>query len=210
MSLMVSATRRGAVLALGRWIAMAIIAGLLTGALTLAGQAVLPAEANRLANSGAIWVTVAFVVGTRTPTDPIAALAGLVTLLAALAGYFVAAAVAGAGVSVSVVAIWAGTALVGGPLFGVAGRWWATASDRRAALAVAALGGVYVAEGVWTLLVVPHMVLAGWVSIGVGIVLVLILPRDGRTRKLALALLPVLALVGTLGFAAIDRVLTSR
>lgn len=209
MSRMVNATPSSAVHAHGRWIVMASIAGLLTGALTLAGQGVLPGEANRLANSGAIWVTVAFLVGTRTHTDTTAALAGLVTLLAALVGYFAAAAAAGAGVSVSTVAIWTGTALVGGPVFGVAGRWWAMGTDRKAALSVAALGGVYVAEGLWTLLMVPHMMLAGWVSVGVGIVLVLLLPRDGRTRVRALVLLPALTLVGVLGFAAIDRVFSS-
>jgi hypothetical protein len=190
----------------GRWVAAALLLGLGVGVVTLAGQAVLPVELNRLANSGAIWVTVAFVAGMLAPSDRTAALAGLVTLLAALAGYFGAAAASHAGVSTSTVAIWTGTALVGGPSFGIAGRWWATASGWRPALAAAALGGVYVAEGAWTLLVVPHMALAGWVSVGAGIIVALALPRDARTRVRAFALLPVLALVGLVGYAAIDRV----
>ena len=57
----------------GRWLVTALAVGLVTGALTLAGQAVLPTEANRLANSGAIWVSVAFALGWRMPTDATAA-----------------------------------------------------------------------------------------------------------------------------------------
>src|SRR5690606_8659736 len=52
------------------WAVTSVIVGLLTGVATLAGQAVLPIEANRLANSGAIWVTVAFAVGWITPSGP--------------------------------------------------------------------------------------------------------------------------------------------
>src|SRR4029078_3511740 len=68
--------------------AVAVAAGAVTGALTLVGQAVLPTEANRLANSGAIWVTVAFAVGWRTPSNATAAVAGLLALLAAVVGSF--------------------------------------------------------------------------------------------------------------------------
>ena len=70
----------------GRWLLVAVAVGLLTGVLTLAGQAVLPTEANRLANSGAIWVTVAFALGWRMPNDTTAAVAGLLALIGALAG----------------------------------------------------------------------------------------------------------------------------
>ena len=107
----------------GGWLLVAVAVGLLTGVLTLAGQAVLPTEANRLANSGAIWVTVAFALGWRMPNDTTAAVAGLLALIGALAGYFVAASFAQAGISTSTVAIWVGVAVLGGPVFGVAGRW---------------------------------------------------------------------------------------
>jgi hypothetical protein len=66
---------------------VAVVVGLLTGALTLAGQAVLPEEWNRLANSGAIWVAVAFFVGSLSRSDREALALGTVTLLAALLGY---------------------------------------------------------------------------------------------------------------------------
>jgi hypothetical protein len=188
---------------------MSMVVGLLAGAATLAGQAVLPIEANRLANSGAIWVSVAFAMGWRTPSVPSAALAGLLTLLAALLGYFAAAAFAHAGISASTVAIWVGVALVGGPVFGVAGRWRATGSGREATMGVALLGAVYVAEGVATLWSVPHVALAGWGSVVVGSVLTLLLPRDRDSRLAACALLAPLAGLGAVGYMLIDVVFRS-
>lgn len=191
------------------WVLTSVIVGLFAGAATLAAQAVLPIEANRLANSGAIWVTVAFAVGWLTPSGPSAAFAGLLTLLAALAGYFAAAAVAQAGISASTVAIWVGVAIVGGPVFGMAGRWRATGSGRHAAVGVALLGAVYVAEGVATLWSVPHMVLAGWVSVLVGIAITALLPRDRDARLAASVLLVPFAAFGVAGYAAIDLVFRS-
>jgi hypothetical protein len=200
------------------WLITAITVGLITGALTLGGQAVLPTEANRLANSGAIWVTVAFAVGWRSPSDLTAAAAGLVTLVAALVGYFVTAAVAGAGVSTSTVAIWVGVALVGGPVFGVAGRWRGArdgdpnadlrpaGADWRPTVAVAALGAVYLAEGLWTLWTIPHMALAGWLSLLVGVVLTLLLARGRRMLVRSAALLVPLTALGVACFVAIDAV----
>jgi hypothetical protein len=66
------------------------------------------------------------------------------------------------------------------------------------------LGGVYLAEGVWTLWSVPHMALAGWASLVVGCLITLLLPggREMRTGACLLAL--PLALVGVAGYAAID------
>ena len=188
---------------------MAVVAGLATGALTLAGQAVLPTEANRLANSGAIWVSVAFAVGWRAPSDGMAALAGLMALVAALVGYFVTAAIAQAGVSASTVAIWVAVALIGGPVFGIAGRWRATAPGWRAAIAVAALGAVYLSEGLWTLWGIPHMALAGWASVVVGCLITLLLASDRDTRTRACLLLVPLTALGLAGYGAIDLVFRS-
>ncbi|MET0773539.1 MAG: DUF6518 family protein [Candidatus Limnocylindrales bacterium] len=192
-----------------RWLAVAVVAGLATGALTLAGQAVLPTEANRLANSGAIWVSVAFAVGWRAPSDAMAALAGLMALVAALVGYFVTAAIAQAGVSASTVAIWVAVALIGGPVFGIAGRWRATAPGWRAAIAVAALGAVYLSEGLWTLWGIPHMALAGWASVVVGCLITLLLASDRDTRTRACLLLVPLTALGLAGYGAIDLVFRS-
>jgi hypothetical protein len=68
---------------------------------------------------------------------------------------------------------------------------------------------VYVAEGVTTLWSVPHMALAGWSSVVVGIVLTLLLPRDHDSRLAACALLAPLAGLGAVGYMLIDVVFRS-
>jgi hypothetical protein len=103
---------------------LVLVVGLSTGGLTLLGQAVLDGDWNRLANSGAIWVTVAFAVGALMLSDREAAVAGTSVLLLALVGYQLAASVSHASLGGSAFVIWSGTALVGGPVFGLAGRRW--------------------------------------------------------------------------------------
>jgi hypothetical protein len=139
-----------------------------------------------------------------------AAVAGTVTLLLAVVGYYAAAGFAGAGVSISAVMIWGGTAVVGGPVFGAAGWAWRQGDGRWPAIAAALLGAVYLAEGAFTLVVVPAMAAAGWAEVVAGIVLAVVLPRDGQARRLALAALVPLALVGLAGFALIDQVFKMR
>lgn len=190
--------------------AIPVVAGLLTGVLTLALQAVLPEALNRLANSGAIWVTVAFAVGAIATSWRTAALAGTVTLLLAVAGYYAAAAVAGAGISTGSLLIWGGTAIVGGPVFGAAGWTWRTRRDRADALAAALLGGVYLAEGVYTLLLVPAMAAAGVVEVVIGLGLAAALPRSRAHRSTALLLLVPLTIVGLAGFWLIDQLFLAR
>lgn len=187
-----------------------VVAGIATGVLTLALQALLPEALNRLANSGAIWVTVAFAVGTLMRDWRSAAVAGTVTLLLAVAGYYAAAAMAGAGVSTGALAIWGGTAVVGGPVFGTAGWAWHARRDRTEAVAAALLGGVYLAEGAYTLLVVPAMAPAGVVEVVAGVTIAGLLPRSRHTRLLALALLIPLAAAGTAGYWVIDQLFLAR
>jgi hypothetical protein len=88
------------------------------------GQAVLDADSNRLANSGAIWVSVAFGIRTVMASDREAVVAGLGTLLLAVVGYQLAALIANASLGGSAIVIWSGTAVVGGPMFGLVGRRW--------------------------------------------------------------------------------------
>ncbi len=98
-------------------------------------------------------MTGAFLVGSLMPSDRGAAAAGLGTLIGAVASYYlVAQVVAGAGVSASSLAIWLGTAVVGGPVFGIAGHWWRGIRQPQRLLGVALLTGVYVEEGASTVI----------------------------------------------------------
>ena len=155
-------------------------------------------------------MTVAFLVGSTMGTFRWAAMAGMLTLLFAVGGYYAAAAAAGAGVSTSSLVIWGGTAIVGGPVFGGAGHAWRSATGRVRALAAALLGAVFLAEGLFTLAVVPEMAPAGWVEVVAGLVLVIVLPRSGRERAIGLVAIIPLALVGLAGFALIEQLFMMR
>jgi hypothetical protein len=179
--------------------------GLAAGLLTLLGQAVLDDDWNRLANSGAVWLTVAFGVGAAMVSDRQAAVAGLGSLLMALLGYQLAASVAQAPMSTSAVLIWSATAIVGGPVFGLSGRRWRSDRGRGRLLAMALLGAVYVAEGANTLLSIPELANAGWAEVIVGVGVPVVLGRDRAERLGALGLLVPLALLGVLVYQAIDR-----
>ncbi len=179
--------------------------GLATGVLTLVGQAVLDGDAHRLANSGAVWLTAAFVTGAFMGSSRGAVLAGVGTLLVALLGYQVAATIAAVGVSVPGLLIWSATALVGGPVFGLAGHRWRTGTGQARALAIALLGAAFVAEGAYTLGSIGRLAGAGWTEVAVGLGLCLLLARDRRERAAAILMLAPLSIAGYLAIAAISR-----
>ena len=143
--------------------------GLLVGVATFFGQGVMPGQWNTLVNSGAIWLMAPFFVGARVRSRRLAAVLGTAVLLATVAGYYVAAGLAGAPMSMWMTAFWLGVALVAGPLFGVAGRWWH--DERRAfrVTGVALLGGVLVAEGLYLMLVLQYF-WSGGVMLAAGLI----------------------------------------
>ena len=185
------------------------LAGLLLGGATLAGQSVFPGDWNRLANSGAIWLLFASLVGSQMPTDRWAIVAGVGVLVGAVIGYYVAAVLAGAGAGARIMAIWIGTALIGGPVYGLAGRWWRVGPESRRVLAIGLMGGILAAEGVSTVMRIPDMATVGWVEFVAGIALTLALGRSMRERLLGLAVVPVIVLAGVLAYAILDRVISA-
>jgi hypothetical protein len=168
-------------------------AGILTGLATLIGQGILPGQWNTLVNSGAVWLVPVFFVGSRMPSRAWAATAGAVTLLVTVATYYASAAFTGAPISPRAVALWAVVALVAGPLYGLAGRWWH--DDRRAfrVSGVALLGGVLVAEGLYIVLVLRYH-WSGWAMVLAGVLAAILLAkRADRLRTLAALPLPAIA-----------------
>jgi uncharacterized protein DUF6518 len=168
-------------------------AGILTGLATLIGQGIMPGQWNTLVNSGAIWLVPVFLVGSRMPSRTWAAVAGAGTLLATVATYYGSAALTGAPISLRMVAFWAAVALVAGPLYGCAGRWW---HDDRRSLRVsglALLGGVLVAEGLYLVLVLQYY-WSGWTMVLAGILAAILLAqRNDRLRTLVALPLPAMA-----------------
>jgi hypothetical protein len=133
-------------------VVLAAVCGLAVGALTFVAQGLLPGTLNHFANSGAVWLAPAFFIAALMPGWKGAALVSTEMLLGEVLGYYgLAALVLGTGFGFFV-ALWTGTALVGGPLAGVAGFWWRHARFAWRVVAVAFLGGVFIAEGIFLLL----------------------------------------------------------
>jgi hypothetical protein len=206
---------------------VAIGLGLVIGVLTLIGQGHLPGAWQHLANTGGPWLVGAFFIGAFMPSQRLAATAGLATPFGCLLGYYVAAHVfVDASADPGTVVFWIGVALVGGPLFGLAGHWWRDAGADaswwrdapawgqrwgrwRRAVGAGMLGAVIVAEGLFLLQVVPaEDRAAGWAEIAVGLIVPLLLGRSTRDRLLGLAALLPALLLGLVGFALIVLVYT--
>jgi uncharacterized protein DUF6518 len=174
-------------------ISLALVVGTLTGLATLIGQGIMPGQWNTLVNSGAIWLVPVFFVGARMPSRAWAAVAGAVTLLATVVAYYGSAALAGAPISLRMVAFWALVALVAGPLYGVAGQWRHDDRPARRVIGVALLGGVLVAEGLYIVLVLGYY-WAGWTMVLTGVLAAtLMAQRNDRLRTLLALPLPAFA-----------------
>jgi len=142
-----STARSGAPVAPALVLAAALAIGLAWGAATSGLQTLLPSSG--LANAVGPWVAAAFAVGALSRRPGVAMVAGVLACAGEVGGYYLVSAARGFGVNPSMVALWAVSAVVGGPVFGAAGWCWRRArSVRWAALGAALLGGVFLAEGV--------------------------------------------------------------
>ena len=191
------------ILETSRGLAAALAIGLALGVISQLGQSLLPEGVGQLANSISPWLSVAFVVGAVQSTTRNAMLAGFVTLLAALIGYyaivFLRFGYTGGGSSL---VLWSIGSVAGGLVFGPAGWFWRNGTTRARTIAVALLGSAWVAEGAYLALMLSMTGAAvGYVLIGLGVPLVL--RRSLRDRLLAwAAMLPAVCL-GGLGFVAL-------
>jgi Family of unknown function (DUF6518) len=183
-----------------------VLVGLASGALTAVGQGLLPQSWNTLVNSGAIWLLVAFLVSAWAPSSIWAVVAGVGTLFAEVLGYFGSISLMlGYDIPLLGTALWLAVALVGGPVYGLAGRWWRTGSPRQQAIALALMGGVFVAEGTIALIWLEQGKEASrWIEVTVGILIPLLFGRSWQARLLGLGLLVVLVPLGLLVFQFIN------
>jgi hypothetical protein len=150
-----------------------------------------------LVNSGAVWLTIAFLVGLLVPSRLwVAAAAGGVTEAGLVIGYYATASLRGYAVSSGSVTGWVLTGLVGGPLVAAAA---ASLRDERLPLRIAAtslLGGIWIEEGIHILQFTEESSYgaAGWYEIAFGVMLPLVLGRSAKDRLLGLLALPLVAL----------------
>jgi hypothetical protein len=171
-----------------RW-PLPIAAGLAVGVLTSFGQGVLSGAGNAFVNSASAWLVVPLLVGTLFHRAGSAAWAGLVCCLLQLIGYDITAELRGFAVSTSVEVFWGACALIGGPLFGIAGHLWRFGPATRRGLGPAALAAALIAEGAWNYVHMLQRPVTGalWIGIGAAIALAGLRGRHGW-RWLALTL----------------------
>ena len=187
-------------------VALIVVVGLATGVLTQVGQGALPGEWSQLANAVTPWLLVAFLLGSVMPDARWAAAAGVAALLLALIGYYGMVQLRyGYGGGTGAWIFWGLGAVVGGPVFGVAGHWWRGPVHRRRAIAIGLLAAVAIAEGAYNVLVVDHATV-GTAFIVFGLLVPLVFGRSRNDRLGGyVALVPALVL-GLLGFIALPFV----
>jgi hypothetical protein len=161
----------------------AVGAGLTAGALSSLGRAHLDGTLDAFANSISTWLVAPFLIGMLAPSRRSAAVAGLVTCACQLVGYYPLDYLQGVRTTGSLIAFWTACAVVGGPVFGIAGHVWQTAAPRLKGLGMAALAGVFVAEGLYAFGHQQHRYLAGALWVGLGSALALLSSR-GRVEHL--------------------------
>jgi hypothetical protein len=189
----------------GLRVALVIGVGLAVGVLTSVGQTYLGGALNAFVNSASAWLVAPFLVGRVMTTRRGAAGAGLAAALAQLAGYYLTAHLRGYPAGGAIVVFWAGCALVGGPLFGVAGHLWRTGSPHLRGLGSTLLPAVFLAEGLWVYLHELHYTATAALWIGIGIALGLILPA-GLVQRRWLALTFMVGIGGEIAVSHIYRV----
>ncbi|MCC2335747.1 DUF6518 family protein [Cellulomonas wangsupingiae] len=188
-------------------VAVAVLAGLVVGALTSFAQGLPLGPFGGLANAVAPWLLVPFGIGALARGWRWALGAGVVACVAQVAGYYVAADLRDIGVGAPWLLIWLACALPGGAVAAVAGRsWWRTGPlqaglERGAGAAV--LVAAWLAEAVVRYAVVLRYPGHAVVFAVTGLVALALLGWRGRQHaRVALWLVP--ALVPACGvFAAL-------
>ncbi len=172
----------------------ALVIGLLGGALTSFGQGILEGGWHILVNSASTWVLVAFLIGLWVPGRwRSAALAGLVTEVGLVVGYYATSELRGFAAGMNAVLIWITAGLAAGPAHGAAGALLRSARGLVRTAVVGITGSIWLFEGAWTLWLAADAnsnsgpgEIAGWSYIAVGVALPLILGRSMGERLRAL------------------------
>jgi len=168
-------------------VAVLAVTGLAVGAVTSVLQRYLNQPWLSLVNSASPWLAPMFGLGALWRRPITAAVAGLGTGLAELAGYYLTAAARGHPAGGGILVFWAACAVVGGPVFGAAGWLWWRHSGRLGRLGASALPAAFLAEAAvvyaWSLRYYSSAVLLA--VIGVALLAVAGLRGNGPARAAA-------------------------
>jgi hypothetical protein len=168
-------------------------------------QGVLPGRANFLANSGAAWVLIAFLLARTAANRPrAAAAAGALGLLGEVLGYYaIASPLRHIATSEGSRLLWTAAALLIGPFVGLLAFQSRCGQPHRRLIAVTAISGVVAGEGAYATLTLGYPV-QGWVEIAVAAasILAAVLRVRVASRYAQAAAIAVSALVATVVFGA--------
>lgn len=163
------------------------VAALLLGVLTAYAQGWLPDQLRSLANSAGAWALVAFLLALLPTRAVVAAVSGVLSLVALLFGYVVGAAAQDAPYSSSLIGFWGLAAVVAGPALGVAAHWARSKREFLPGIGIGVLGGVLIGEGSYGLTYIadttygPYWLCEAAVGSAVVLAAAARRPRDLRT-----------------------------
>jgi Family of unknown function (DUF6518) len=181
--------RPGAVIAIGVGI----------GVLTSFAQARLSMPWATLANSASPWLAGGFAAGALQSRRGPAIEAGLAACVLEVLAYYVTSMARGFPASNAYIVFWTVCAVVGGPLFGLAGWAWRRATGRARVVGVAFLPGTFIAEGIGAYLLRLHDDPAALLYIAIGVALLIAVAWPIRRLELLLWTSAV-AVVGLVAF----------
>ncbi len=185
-----------------------ILVGFAIGLLTAIAQYVLPDSIEQIANSGAMWVIIAFVVGRYAPSLVMAILAGTLALFGELAGFYAIAWRLHLAITpLWVVFAWGVVAMIAGPILATGGYVSRTKDGFTRLLGMSTLGATFVGEGLFLLLAIdpaPKKILAIWLAIAAIITAILTWRERKRIQVWVMAVC--LGVVFLIGFEILTRI----
>ena len=178
----------------------AVIAiGVAIGVATSLMQAPLSMPWAALANSASPWLSAGFACGALQSRRSTAIAAGLSACVLEVLGYYVTSMSRGFPASHAYIVFWTVCALVGGPLFGLAGWAWRRGAGRSRMIGAAFLPGTFIAEAVGAYLLRLHDGSAAVLYLAIGAVLLVLVSWQARRLEL-LAWTGAVTVVGLVAF----------
>ena len=185
-----------------------ILLGFAIGFLSAIGQYMLPDSIEQIANSGAMWVIIAFVMGRYAPSLVMAILAGTLALFGELAGFYAIAWRLHLAITpLWVVFAWGVVAVIAGPMLATGGYVSRTKDGFARLLGMSTLGATFIGEGLFLLMTIdpaPKKIAALWLAIAA--IITVILTWRERKRIQVWVMTACLGVVFLMGFELLTRI----
>ena len=185
-----------------------ILVGFAIGFLSAMGQYALPDSIEQIANSSAMWVIIAFVMGRFAPSLVMALLAGTLALFGELAGFYAIAWRLHLAITpLWVVFAWVAVAMIAGPILATGGYVSRRKDGFTRLLGMSTLGATFIGEGLFLLLVIdptPKKIMAIWLAIAA--IITAILTWRERKRLQVWMMTACLGVVFLMGFEILTRI----